>query len=57
MRDKFNFAIKKEFDNLYGSDENDIKNWHRLCHVLKIDPVPVTIGECRAVSLLTSSPL
>lgn len=53
MRDGFNLAIKKEFDNLYGSDDKDIKNWRRLCHVLKIDPVPRTLQACRDVSLLT----
>jgi hypothetical protein len=52
MRDAFNLAIKKEFDHLYGSDEKDIKNWRRLCHVLKIDPVPSTLKACRDVSLL-----
>ncbi|KAI0293598.1 hypothetical protein BC826DRAFT_910617 [Russula brevipes] len=48
-RDDFNFAIKREFDDLYGSDENDVDNWQKLCRVLKIDPVPDTLGGCRAV--------
>jgi hypothetical protein len=48
----FNIAIKEEFDDLYGSDENDIKNWHKLCRVLQIDPVPGTLPGCRAVSFL-----
>ena len=50
----FNIAIKGEFDDLYGSDENDIRNWHKLCRALKIDEVPDTLRECRAVSFLTS---
>jgi len=50
-RDGFNTAIKKEFVDLYGSDENDINNWQKLCRVLKIDPVPDTLGGCRAVVL------
>jgi len=50
-RDGFNFAIKREFVDLYGSDENDINNWQKLCRVLKIDPVPDTLGGCRAVVL------
>jgi hypothetical protein len=49
-RDEFKFAMKQEFDSLYGSDENDINNWYKLCHVLRIDPVPNTLKECRAVS-------
>jgi hypothetical protein len=42
--------MKKEFDSLYGSDEQDINNWYKLCYVLSIDPVPSTLKECRAVS-------
>ncbi|KAF8470433.1 hypothetical protein DFH94DRAFT_771202 [Russula ochroleuca] len=39
--------MKQEFDALYGSDEHDINNWHKLCHILRIDPVPNTLKECR----------
>ena len=46
----FNHAMKKEFDSLYGSDEKDINNWHKLCYVLSIDPVPKALSDCRAVS-------
>jgi hypothetical protein len=49
-RQKFDLAMTKEFNSLYGSDENDINNWYKLCHVLSIDPVPSTLKECRAVS-------
>ncbi|KAF8490458.1 hypothetical protein F5888DRAFT_1741471 [Russula emetica] len=31
-----------------GSDEKNINNWYKLCHVLRIDPVPNTLKECRA---------
>jgi hypothetical protein len=48
-RYEFNLVMKQEFDTLYGSDEKDINNWYKLCHVLRIDPVPKTLGECRAV--------
>ncbi|KAF8470435.1 hypothetical protein DFH94DRAFT_771213 [Russula ochroleuca] len=47
-RYEFNLVMKQEFDTLYGSDEKDINNWYKLCHVLRIDPVPKTLGECRA---------
>ncbi|KAH9980913.1 hypothetical protein BGW80DRAFT_1247759 [Lactifluus volemus] len=49
--EEFSFAMKMEFDDLYGSDENDIENWHKLCHVLRIDPAPTTVQECRAAVL------
>jgi hypothetical protein len=53
MRGRFNLVIKNEFDSLYGSDEENIKSFQKLCHILKIDPVPVTAEGCYAVSLLT----
>jgi|SRR6267154_3800937 len=49
-RNDFNHAVIEEFNSLYGSDEKDINNWYKLCHVLRIDPVPTTLKECRAVS-------
>ena len=49
-RHKFNLAMIKEFNALYGSDEKDINSWYKLCHVLRIDPVPNTLHGCRAVS-------
>ncbi len=42
--------MKKEFNNLYGSDEKDINNWHKLCFVLRINPLPNTLEKSRAVS-------
>lgn len=50
-RRDFNDAMKKEFDLLYGSDEKNINNWYKLCHVLRIDPVPNTLKECSAAVL------
>jgi len=49
-RDEFNAAIKKAFYDLYGTDEKDINNWHKLCRALRIDPIPDRLKECRAVS-------
>ena len=49
-RHEFGLAMKKEFDTLYGADEKDINNWYKLCHVLRIDPIPDTLKNCRAVS-------
>ncbi|KAH9023979.1 hypothetical protein EDB85DRAFT_1989090 [Lactarius pseudohatsudake] len=47
-REEFHFAMKKEFDHLYGSDKKDINNWLKLCFVLRIDPAPDTLRKCRA---------
>ncbi|KAI0263440.1 hypothetical protein BC834DRAFT_957760 [Gloeopeniophorella convolvens] len=46
-REEFNAAMKDEFNSLYGSDEKDIRNWEKLCHVLSIEPVPKTLSACR----------
>ncbi|KAI9446048.1 hypothetical protein H4582DRAFT_1903111 [Lactarius indigo] len=50
-REEFQFAMKKEFDDLYGSDEKDINNWLKLCFVLRIDPAPDTLRKCRTAVL------
>jgi hypothetical protein len=55
-RHEFDLIMKTEFDALYGSDEKDITNWHKLCHVLSIDPFPKTLKECRAVSYYLHRP-
>ncbi|KAF8260801.1 hypothetical protein EI94DRAFT_1747538 [Lactarius quietus] len=49
-RREFQSAMTTEFNDLYGSDENDINNWHKLCHVLRIAPLP-DIRKCRAAVL------
>jgi len=49
-REDFQFAMKMEFNDLYGSDEKDIENWHKLCYVLRIEPAPDTLQKCRTVS-------
>jgi hypothetical protein len=43
VRSGFNITIKKEFNNLYESNKKNIKNWCRLCHILKIDLVLVAL--------------
>ena len=48
-RHKVNAVIKKEFYDLYGTDEKDINNWHKLRRALRIDPIPDTLKKCRAV--------
>ena len=55
-REAFQYAMKMEFNDLYGSDEKDINNWRKLCHVLRIDPAPDTLSKCRSVSCRSSEP-
>jgi hypothetical protein len=49
-RDKLRDALTKQFNNKYGTDVNDIKNWQLLSHVLGISPVSEDLDECRHVS-------
>ncbi|KAI0263439.1 hypothetical protein BC834DRAFT_827594 [Gloeopeniophorella convolvens] len=46
-REAFHTAMKDDFKTLYGSDEKDIRNWKKLCHVLRIEPAPETLSACR----------
>jgi hypothetical protein len=55
-RREFDLAMIKDFNTLYGTDEKDIKNWHKLCLALRIDPIPKTLKECEAVSTPSCGP-
>ncbi|KAL4265670.1 hypothetical protein AB1N83_003362 [Pleurotus pulmonarius] len=46
-RRAFKHALVREFNDIYGTDENDIGSWHKICIVLDIDPLPDTIQEAR----------
>jgi len=48
-RAKFKDALVQEFNNIYGTDENDVGSWQGLCRVLGITPVPGSLAECRKV--------
>ncbi|KAG2121761.1 hypothetical protein DEU56DRAFT_894574 [Suillus clintonianus] len=47
VREGFKDALVQEFNERFGTDGNDISNWQNLCNVLRIDPVPDTIEDCR----------
>ncbi|KAH6667241.1 hypothetical protein B0J14DRAFT_603024 [Halenospora varia] len=46
-RREFKSAMVQQFNHLYGIDEEDLNSWHNLCKVLKIEPVPEDLTECR----------
>lgn len=46
----FKDALVKEFNDIYGTDENDINSWHKICVVVGLDPLPDTLEEARDVS-------
>lgn len=47
VREGFKDALVLEFNARFGIDGNDISNWQNLCRVLRIDPVPDSIEDCR----------
>jgi hypothetical protein len=48
-RQKLQDALTLQFNSMYGTDVEDIKNWQLLCHVLGIAPVSENLDECRHV--------
>jgi hypothetical protein len=48
-RQAFKDAMVIRFNSLYGTDINDLENWHKLCIAVCIEPLPATIPECKEV--------
>jgi hypothetical protein len=48
-RRTFKSAMVQQFNDLYGTDEEDLTSWQKLCHVLNIKPVPEELKKCREV--------
>ncbi|KAI9842850.1 MAG: hypothetical protein M1837_006871 [Sclerophora amabilis] len=46
-RDQFKDAMVEDFNDLYGTDVDDIRAWHTLCRTLYIVPPPEEIEQCR----------
>jgi hypothetical protein len=53
----FRDALVLEFNEIYGTDENDLRSWQALCRVLSIVPVPAMLNECRKVCCLNQHPI
>lgn len=50
---KFKTAMVLEFNNLYGTDANDISCWWGLCNTLRIRSPPDTLAACRKVYVVS----
>ncbi|KIW83229.1 hypothetical protein Z517_02474 [Fonsecaea pedrosoi CBS 271.37] len=48
--ENFKSAMVQQFNDLYGTDGDDLNAWQSLCHVLNIVPMPVGLNDCRKVS-------
>lgn len=45
----FKNAMVLQFNDIYGTDEEDLGSWQKLCRVLNMEPVPTRLAECRKV--------
>ncbi|CUA70002.1 hypothetical protein RSOLAG22IIIB_14184 [Rhizoctonia solani] len=45
-REVFKDALTKDFNDTYGTDENDLASWQKLCTVLDLN-VPDDVESCR----------
>ncbi|KAG9311185.1 hypothetical protein JVU11DRAFT_8258 [Chiua virens] len=47
--EEFKDALVKQFNEVYGTDEDDLGDWQNLCLILQIDPAPDDLDGCREV--------
>ncbi|KDQ18857.1 hypothetical protein BOTBODRAFT_28344 [Botryobasidium botryosum FD-172 SS1] len=52
-RERLAVAMAKQFNDIYGTDVNDVNSWRKLCQVLAIDPIPEGLKACRKIVLDT----
>ncbi|KAJ6581874.1 hypothetical protein B0H19DRAFT_519253 [Mycena capillaripes] len=43
----FRLAMVRTFNDLFGTDVDDLGNWQAFCRVLDIDPIPQTLSKCQ----------
>lgn len=48
-------AMVERFNEIYGTDENDLEAWKKLCRHVHVDPIPDTLDECKKVRNLQMS--
>jgi len=46
-RSLFKDALVQAFNNIYGTEENDLESWHTLCRALDITPLPDGLNASR----------
>jgi hypothetical protein len=51
----FRSGLVEQFNASYGTDVNDIANWHAIMTRLGIDPLPDTVSGCKKVRFLVSA--
>ncbi|KAI1475179.1 hypothetical protein F4774DRAFT_414072 [Daldinia eschscholtzii] len=46
-RSNFRDAMISEFGRIYGEDGASLASWQKLCRVLRINPIPDKLKDCR----------
>ncbi|OAP63864.1 hypothetical protein AYL99_03091 [Fonsecaea erecta] len=46
-KERFKSAMVLQFNDLYGTDRDDLNAWQGLCRILNIFPPPTELDECR----------
>jgi hypothetical protein len=46
----FKDALVKQFNAIYGTDEDDLGEWQNLCHIVDIYLIPDDLEACREAS-------
>ena len=54
-RERLRDAMVKQFNNVYGTDVDDLEAWQSLCRALELDPIPSKLRTCRTVSMARHS--
>ena len=47
--ERFRMAMVEAFNKTFGTDENDIEAWGRMCVLVGMEPIPDTLGARREV--------
>ncbi|KAG1867066.1 hypothetical protein C8R48DRAFT_704088 [Suillus tomentosus] len=45
----FKDALVQQFNEIYGTDVNNLTSWRNLCQIVRISPIPDTLESCREV--------
>jgi hypothetical protein len=45
----FKDALVKQFNDIYGTNVNDLTSWRTLCQIVHVSPIPDTLESCREV--------
>ncbi|KAG1882487.1 hypothetical protein F4604DRAFT_1678464 [Suillus subluteus] len=45
----FKDSLVQQFNDIYGTDVNDLTSWRTLCQIVHVSPIPDTLKSCREV--------